>query len=331
MVFIRVNRKVIFSILLSIILLCIIVITFSHLENRMLAKEYNLLSEKYSSLENKYNASQRTNLDTVISEYVKDNIMPDNRKFDYKCEAHKILGMDEIDGVISVYLYLCFKGYRGTKLEAGASVPMLVVLKKEDNEYIVLNHKNTGKGAYYAPSITAMFPEKYAERAINAQSNGIAKELGNEVKKQEDEWFNMMNSNAEHQSNLIETNNDIKLSKLYFSIPINWTKRITGNEISFEDEKKQIVGGIERVGYYGNYNAALPNHSETLSIKNINTCLGKGKLFALERSNPASSGSNVTWNEFHAIIPIYNKNLAYDIWVKGSKDILLNILKSIQF
>jgi hypothetical protein len=108
-----------------------------------LNREYKLLSEKYAVIENKYNASQRTNLDSVISEYIKDNIMPDHRQFDFKCEAHKIIGMDETDGLISIYLYICFEGYCGTKQEAGASIPMLVVMKKEDNKYIwVENQEN---------------------------------------------------------------------------------------------------------------------------------------------------------------------------------------------
>ena len=138
------------------------------------------------------------------------------------------------------------------------------------------------------------------------------------------------NANVKTVKETAENIDSINLNKLRITYPSNWTKRGDENEIFFDDENKQTVGGISLVGYYGNNNAALPNHSETLDSEDINTNIGKGKLFTLKRSNPAASNNNETWNEVHAIIPSNKNNVAYDFWIKWKKDILLNILKSIK-
>ena len=125
-----------------------------------------------------------------------------------------------------------------------------------------------------------------------------------------------------------EIGNKINLNNLKFTLPANWTKRGNESAIFFDDENKQTVGGISVVGYYYDYGASLPNHSKILSTEDIDSSLGKGKLFTLERSNPAASNNPKTWNEIHAIIPVNNNNMAYDIWINMKKDTLINILKS---
>jgi hypothetical protein len=127
--------------------------------------------------------------------------------------------------------------------------------------------------------------------------------------------------------NKIEANK-INLNNIKFTLPTNWTKGGNESEIFFYDENKQTIGGISVVGYYGDYGASLPNHSKILSSEDIDSSLGKGKLFTLERSNPAASNNPNKWNEIHTIIPVNNNNMAYDIWVYVKKDTLINILKS---
>lgn len=135
--------------------------------------------------------------------------------------------------------------------------------------------------------------------------------------------------NVAKTSNKIVTENEINLNKLIFTLPSNWTKRGNESEIFFDNENKQTVGGIRIVGYYGDYRASLPNHSKILNTEDVDSSLGKGKLFTLELSNPAASNNPNTWNEIHAIIPLNNNNMAYDIWVNVKKDTLINILKSL--
>lgn len=136
-------------------------------------------------------------------------------------------------------------------------------------------------------------------------------------------------ANAKPINETVENDNSVNLNKLNVTLPSTWTRKGNENEIFFNDENKQTVGGISLVGYYDNYNATLPNHSEILSTEDIDTSVGKGKLFTLKRSNPAASNNNETWNEIHAVIPANKNNLAYDIWIKGTKDTILNILKTI--
>jgi|GEM_PF-3008869 len=126
----------------------------------------------------------------------------------------------------------------------------------------------------------------------------------------------------------VENDNSINLNKIAFLLPEDLSKRGNENEIFFDNENKQTIGGISLIGYYGNY--ILPNHSKILDSEDIDVSLGKGKLFTLNRSNPAASSNTETWNELHAIIPAHKNNLAYDIWLIGKKEMLLNILKSLK-
>jgi hypothetical protein len=140
----------------------------------------------------------------------------------------------------------------------------------------------------------------------------------------------VVKANANTSEEIKGNKSTIDLSKLEFSYPKGWTKRVYENEIFFDEENKQTVGGITLVGYYGDYQTTLPNHSEILTTEDVDTGLGKGKLFTLERDYPAAAGNNEIWIEIHAIIPVSKNNLAYDIWVKGEKDTLLEIFKSIR-
>ena len=126
-----------------------------------------------------------------------------------------------------------------------------------------------------------------------------------------------------------DNKNTVDLSKLEFTYPKGWTKRGSGKEVFFDDENKQPLGGITLVGYYDDYQTTLPNHSKILNTEDIDTGLGEGKLFTLERDHPAAAGNKEIWTEIHAIIPVNKNNLAYDIWVKGRKGNLLEILESI--
>lgn len=136
--------------------------------------------------------------------------------------------------------------------------------------------------------------------------------------------------NPKTSSTISEADNKIDLNKLSFTLPAGWSKRGGQYEIFFDDKNKQTVGGISLKGYYGEYGNYLPNHSKILSKEDIDIGLGKGKLFTLQRDNPAAANNNQVWNEIHAIIPLDQSNQAYDIWIEGTKDSLIKILDSFQ-
>ena len=131
-------------------------------------------------------------------------------------------------------------------------------------------------------------------------------------------------------STIVEEN-PIALERLKLRLPSNWVKKGDAMQIDFLDISKKIVGGIQLLGYYGEQpGGCLPNHSDIVSSEEVNTSLGKGKLYVLSRSNSAASLDTKTWFEIHAVIPIINKERAYDFWIMGkNKYALLNILKGI--
>lgn len=129
---------------------------------------------------------------------------------------------------------------------------------------------------------------------------------------------------------------EIKSLKIF--LPPEWTRIDSAADIIFVDEKGVEIGGVYLVGYYRDHymGSSLPNHSLPLSIEDIDTPLGKGKLAILERDHPAASGLGDNWKEIYCIIPIENKNLAYSFWMKEkdtvekTKGLLQQIVTNVQ-
>jgi len=111
--------------------------------------------------------------------------------------------------------------------------------------------------------------------------------------------------------------------------PFNWALDISQNLIVLKDETEQIRGEITLVGFYNNYPSGLPNHSEILTEEDIDSALGTGKIYVLERSHPAASGNQEKWQEVYAVIPISNKDLAYLFWIKADPQESLEVNKEL--
>lgn len=78
------------------------------------------------------------------------------------------------------------------------------------------------------------------------------------------------------------------------------------------------IGSLEIYGYYGDESGSgRPNHSSIVSVENIQSGLGKGKLYKLERDRSTASQSPRTWIEYYAIVPIEGYNLAYNVWIEA--------------
>lgn len=107
------------------------------------------------------------------------------------------------------------------------------------------------------------------------------------------------------------TQNRIPGSDLIIPLPQDW--RLSGEENNiFSTVSNRVIGRIDHLG--GPY---LPNHSEMLVEKQVNTPLGPGKIYLIRMSTPAAAGKPETWEEVHALIP-YDKSKRdyYDIWVR---------------
>jgi hypothetical protein len=130
-------------------------------------------------------------LDHVISDYIvqfnKDKYFPTEKQF----EVHHIYGTAEIDDLVEVYLYSLYAGFnRATKDEgqSGRSGPALVKLKKTNDTYSVVEYKEPGDGDMYVESIYEMFPDSYAEQAIN-DTDYVRKKLDEELEAKVAEWL----------------------------------------------------------------------------------------------------------------------------------------------
>lgn len=213
MLFFNLKKGNLFLVLAVIIFLLAGSTLFGYFKYISFTERQKVLTDKCNELQEKLNKHHKTNLDAVISDHIKNTIFIGYRQCDYKCEAHKILGLDEVDGNIHLYLYIYYEGFSGYQKTGGGAYPVLMVLKKVNGEYTVLSYTKPKPGTYYSPSIKSMFPSKYAELAINAHSNGISDELSEELKRQADDWFNILNSDTGLQTELIEP---VKVIEKYF-------------------------------------------------------------------------------------------------------------------
>ncbi|MEW8995506.1 hypothetical protein [Clostridium sp.] len=144
----------------------------------------------YLTLKESVNVDEE--LDKAISNYILDNFRD---KFDAghkQFEAHKIYGIEEKDGLINVYMYSLYEGYsfvnKKFKLQGGGSHPVLMIFKKNDGRYSVVEYREPVSGSEYGDSIIAMFPSKYAKEAINYDTRNAAGLSGN-IRKQTKKWL----------------------------------------------------------------------------------------------------------------------------------------------
>lgn len=78
------------------------------------------------------------------------------------------------------------------------------------------------------------------------------------------------------------------------------------------------IGSVEIYGYYGDESGSgRPNHSSIVGVEDIQSGLGKGKLYILERDRSTASQSPRTWIEYYAIVPIEGYSLAYNVWIEA--------------
>lgn len=103
--------------------------------------------------------------DNVISDYILDynkNIFVET---DIQFEAYKIYGAaKKSNEVIEVQIYALYEGFNQSTKEveqSGSSLPVLIKLKKVDDTYQVVDHKEPADGADWVKSLKRIFPRKY--------------------------------------------------------------------------------------------------------------------------------------------------------------------------
>jgi hypothetical protein len=117
--------------------------------------------------------------------------------------------------------------------------------------------------------------------------------------------------------------------KIIGSLPQNWVISVSGETEGSIFKEGKPAGKIEVVGYYGEP-VGLPNHSTLIKSEDVNSGLGKGKLYLLDQSDPAAASANRSWIKIYVLIPIKDQRLAYSIWVDTDKKQLVKDTKAIE-
>lgn len=108
----------------------------------------------------------------VISNYIIDMNINRFARSDKQFEVHKIYGIEKKSNVINVYMYSLYEGFSfiddsTIKLSSGASIPVFISLKQDNDNYIVIGYAEPKDGEQYEKSVRDMFPTQYVGMALN--------------------------------------------------------------------------------------------------------------------------------------------------------------------
>jgi len=126
----------------------------------------------------------------VISDYIVQKYASAYYATERQFEVHKVYGTSEANGVLSVYMWSYFAGFNkstGTEGQSGHSLPAVIKLKKDGEDYKVIKYTEPKDGSMYASSLKKMFPKRYLKLA--QQDAGHIKDLEKEMENKVKEWL----------------------------------------------------------------------------------------------------------------------------------------------
>ncbi|MCA1054073.1 hypothetical protein LCM10_03665 [Rossellomorea aquimaris] len=127
-------------------------------------------------------------MDAAISDYIleknEDAFAPTEKQF----EVHRVYGTSETQGTISVYMWSYYGGFNratGTETQSGHSMPLVIRMSKNNDEYSVIEYIEPEDGSRYQPSLKKMFPRRYLKFAERDAGNlgELQKEMDKKVKR----------------------------------------------------------------------------------------------------------------------------------------------------
>lgn len=74
--------------------------------------------------------------------------------------------------------------------DSGYSIPHKITLKKENDEYIVINHQIPKDGSYYEPSMKKLFPRSVIRKMNNVHIDGTIEKLSFDIENQVENYYN---------------------------------------------------------------------------------------------------------------------------------------------
>lgn len=129
-------------------------------------------------------------MDETISNYITQKYSTSYLGTEKQFEVHKVYGTSESNGVLSVYMYSYYGGFNkstGIENQAGHSLPAVIQLKKDAENYSVIKYIEPKDGNLYQSSLKMMFPEKYVKLA--QQDTGNIIDLQSEMDKKVKKWL----------------------------------------------------------------------------------------------------------------------------------------------
>ena len=130
-------------------------------------------------------------MDKVISDYIIQIYTNNSYSVtDKQIEVHKVFGTSELDGIISVYMWSYFNGFNkstGVETISGHSLPAVIRLSKNEENYSVIEYIEPQDGSLYKSSLEKMFPKKYIKNA--RQYEGNVQDLQKEMDKKVRQWL----------------------------------------------------------------------------------------------------------------------------------------------
>ena len=245
-------KKIVAISLSMVVIICIMWSYFSSANSIAVPK---MVINKVTVIENNsIQAKQQKEIDAVISKYLVDSFNT-NTKADKTLEAHELLGVEENNDKIYAYIW----AYQGGFMNQGISgytpgensfKPMVVVMEKRTNgEYSVIESRTPKEGEEYFSSVKEMFPEKYQDRILNRKNQGerlgliLSEKISNLVKQPLHTVEKYTPSNAELIIN-------VKTPIYNVNIPKEWTyKNNIDNGINFIKDKR-VIGGLDIIKQY---------------------------------------------------------------------------------
>ncbi len=135
-------------------------------------------------------------MDDTISNYIIDHYKNVYPKSDKQIEVHLVYGTEEKNGMTKVFIRSFYQGFNiatGAQGLSGHSLPALITMKKDGNEYKVVEYKEAKDGSDYASSIKRMFPKRFAEMALS--NSGNLDEVEHEMNEKVEEWLEEIKQN----------------------------------------------------------------------------------------------------------------------------------------
>ncbi|WP_340022044.1 hypothetical protein MHI24_24065 [Paenibacillus sp. FSL K6-1096] len=129
-------------------------------------------------------------MNEVISDYIIQMSSSSHHKTEKQFEIHKVYGINESDGVITVYMWSYYGGFNkstGTEFQEGHSLPAVIQLSKNGEKFSVTEYIQPQDGDMYQSSLKKMFPKKYLK--LVQQDTANTKNLQQEMVERVTRWL----------------------------------------------------------------------------------------------------------------------------------------------